>query len=70
MSQSKEYDFYFSLGGSCATTQILRHCHLQFASYPFDWIAGSDIVSRAQIICSGFLDSLRKESQKLHERAF
>ncbi len=68
MSQSKEYDFYFSLGGACATTQILRHCHLQFASYPFDWIAGSDIVSRAQIICNGFQNFLRKEALILRKK--
>lgn len=68
MPQSKEYDFYFSLGGACACTQILRHCHLQFASYPFDWIAGSDIVTRAHIICNDFQDFLRKEALVLSKK--
>lgn len=50
----KHYDVLFSLGAGCASSQALRMANLQFASYPFDWSGGSDIVTRARLIANGF----------------
>ena len=35
MPDQYKYDLYFSLGGACACTQILRNCQLQYASVRF-----------------------------------
>ena len=48
------FDFVFSLGAACLSTQSLRKADLQFASYPFDWLAGGNICKRAEIISSDF----------------
>ena len=50
----KHYDCLFSLGAACASSQALRFANMQFASYPFDWVGGSDIVTRAKLVANGF----------------
>lgn len=50
----KHYDCLFSLGAACASSQALRFANMQFASYPFDWVGGSDIVTRARLVANGF----------------
>lgn len=65
MTYSKTYDLYFSLGGACASTQILRYCHLQYASYPFDWLWGATIAERAEILAGEFKSLLDKNSMEL-----
>lgn len=64
-TQQKTYDLYFSLGGACACTQILRYCQLQFASYPFDWVFGASITERAEILANRFSDLLQQDAMVL-----
>ena len=49
-----KYDFIFSLGAACSCTQMLRKAQLQFASYPLDWLFGSDLAGRVDIVASRF----------------
>ena len=49
-----KYDFIFSLGAACSCTQMLRKAQLQFASYPLDWLFGSDLAGRIDIVASRF----------------
>jgi len=49
-----KYDFIFSLGAACSCTQMLRKAQLQFASYPLDWLFGSDLAGRVDIVISRF----------------
>lgn len=65
----KTYDLYFPLGASCACTQILRHCKIQFRSFPFDWLIGADIVDRATILANHFKDFLKKEAMECVEES-
>lgn len=48
------YDFVFSIGAMCSCSSALRRGGLQYASYPFDWILGSDLVGRAKMVASEF----------------
>lgn len=50
----QKYDFIFSLGAACSCTQMLRKAQLQFASYPLDWLFGSDLAGRVDIVASRF----------------
>lgn len=54
MSGRKEYDFIFSIGEDCSCTQALRSSNLQYASYPLDWLFGSDFNGRIDILVSNF----------------
>lgn len=56
-----KFDLVFGIGEACSCTQILRKCHLQFYSYPFDWVYGSDILTRIKILASDFKEFIRKE---------
>lgn len=58
------FDFVFSLGSACLSTQSLRKTNLQFASYPFDWLAGGTICKRAEIISSDFSSFMQKKNLK------
>ena len=51
-----EYDLVFGIGGACSCTQILRKCCLQFNTYPFDWLFGTDILTRAKILTHHYRD--------------
>lgn len=54
-----KYDFVFGLGEACSCTQMLRKCRLQFVSNPYDWLFGSDILTRVKILANnyeGFID--------------
>lgn len=57
----KKYDFVFSIGEACSCTQVLRQQGLQNASYPFDWLFGSTLVKRCEILANEFKDFIRKE---------
>lgn len=50
----KAYDFAFSCGYSCAVTQALRAAGLQFASYPFDWMATPSFPAAARMVADDF----------------
>lgn len=57
----ENFDLIFSIGEACSCTQILRKCRLQFFSYPFDWLYGSDIITRAKIIANDYNDFIKIE---------
>ncbi|MCM1297593.1 MAG: papain-like cysteine peptidase [Muribaculaceae bacterium] len=61
MSGNKKYDFVFGIGEACSCTQVLRACNLQLASYPFDWLFGSDFIGRCNILANGFDKFLEKD---------
>lgn len=52
--KKQKYDFIFSLGAACACTETLRAAGLQLASYPFDWLFGSDFLGRMDILYHDF----------------
>lgn len=61
MKAKQKYDFIFSLGAACSCTSALRAANLQFASYPFDWLFGSDLEGRIKILTSKFERFLEKQ---------
>jgi len=61
----KKYDFAIPLGAACASSIALRAANMQFASLPFDWTGGGDIVGRAKLIAGGFADWMRLEDMEL-----
>jgi hypothetical protein len=58
---SGEYDVAFSIGQACACSMTLRTANLQFASFPFDWLADGTLPSRTDILIRGFDHWLDKE---------
>jgi len=58
----RRYDFVLGIGGACCCSQALREAGLQFASLPFDWVACSDIRTRANLVRNDFADWLPKEA--------
>ena len=52
--KKQKYDLIFSMGAACSCTSALRDAELQLASYPFDWLFGSDFPGRVDVITSGF----------------
>lgn len=50
----QKYDLVFSIGAACSCTQGLRGAELQFASFPFDWLFGSDFTGRIDMLCNKF----------------
>lgn len=57
----RTYDLAFGMGAACACTECLRRAGLQFSSFPFDWLAGSTLVKRTDILVDGCEDWLRQE---------
>ena len=49
-----KYDLIFSIGEACSCTSALRSAKLQFKSYPFDWLFGSDFIGRCKIMATRF----------------
>ena len=43
-----KYDFAFSLGGTCTAAESLRRASMQFASFPFDWAGGENVLVHAR----------------------
>lgn len=58
----RKYDFIVGIGGACCTTQSLRNAGLQYASFPWDWIAFSDIRTRARQVEEDFANWLPREA--------
>ena len=56
-----EYDLVFGMGGACSCSWALRRSKLQFASYPFDWVARVDLKGRTQIVADDFRDWLLED---------
>ena len=63
----KEYDFVFSLGFSCGTSQALRAAGLQFASYPLDWVGAHDILCSVQAVETDFVGWLDADDLELSD---
>lgn len=61
----KKYDFAFSLGFACGTTQALRAAGLQFASYPLDWTMSPSVKASAEMVAADFANWLEAEDLKL-----
>jgi len=61
----KTYDFVFSLGFSCGTSQALRAADIQFASYPLDWVGVHDILCGVRAIETDFADWMNAEDMML-----
>lgn len=57
----REYDLVFSMGAACACTECLRDAGLQFSSFPFDWLFGSTLPRRTDILVDGCDNWLRLE---------
>lgn len=64
----RRYDLVFSLGAACSCTESLRAAGLQYLSFPFDWLYGSDIRGRTELLIGGFADWLRPELMEEEER--
>ena len=61
METKQKYDLAFSVGQACACSLTLRTAHLQFASFPFDWIADATLASRIDLLIRRFDHWLEKE---------
>lgn len=57
----KKYDVIFSLGSACLCSQTLRKLHLQFCSYPMDWVTGGNFLGRVEYLVSDFKDYFNQE---------
>lgn len=58
---NKKYDFIFSIGEACSCTQALRNNFLQIASFPFDWLFGSNFIGRCKILTQEFERFIEKD---------
>lgn len=61
----RAYDFIFSMGSACSCTSTLRLQGLQKASYPFDWLYGTDFYGRLDILKNKFADFIEADDLKL-----
>ena len=61
MEAKWEYDLAFSVGQACACSLTLRTARLQFASFPFDWLASSTLTRRIDLLVRRFDHWLEKE---------
>ena len=59
------YDLIFSVGDACSCSQCLRAADLQFASFPWDWIAFPELPDRAELMCNGYADWLEQDDLEL-----
>lgn len=57
----KQYDLIIPLGEACSCTEALRDACLQRASYPLDWLFGSDFMGRVDLLISDFEHFIEKE---------
>ena len=56
----RKYDFIFSVGAACSSTQTLRASDLQRFSNPLDWLYGNDFEGRINLILSHFERFIQK----------
>jgi len=52
------FDFVFGIGQACSCSWALREAGLQYASYPFDWVANVGLDGRSRIVADDFRDWL------------
>lgn len=50
------YDTIIPFGTSCIVADVLTELRLRKCSYPFDWIGGGDMKTRAQLLINNFND--------------
>ena len=48
-----KYDLILPIGEACSCSQSLRTAGLQFASFPWDWIAMHNIHNLIELDCAG-----------------
>ena len=65
MDLKRDYDLVFGIGGACCCSWALRGAKLQFASYPFDWVARVDLKGRTQIVADDFRNWLIEDQMRL-----
>ena len=58
--RSPDYDLVLPLGGKCSCAQVLQKRGLRLASYPFDWLYGSNLRGRTDLVMKGFCGWLEK----------
>jgi len=60
MSGSAKYDLVFGLGSACSCSETLRAAGLQLASFPLDWVSGSDLLARTALLTDDFAGFLNQ----------
>lgn len=55
------YDLFVSLGSACACATVLKLTNLRTFSSPFDWLFGSTLQNRVNILVNDFKDFINKE---------
>lgn len=60
-----KYDLIFGIGEACSCTSLLRENYLQFFSYPFDWLYGTNFFGRCKILANDFSNFINKEDLEL-----
>lgn len=63
------FDLVFSLGSACSCSSMLRSSALQFASFPLDWVSGSTLRRRVELLTDRFENWLEEEDLKLVQNA-
>jgi len=61
MSGEIRYDLVFGLGSACSCSETLRAVGLQLASFPLDWVSGSDLATRTSLLINGFDGFMEKD---------
>lgn len=59
--KNRKYDLIFSIGQACSCTEVLRKAHLQFYSYPFDWLFGSNFIDRIKMLSNNMKNFIDKD---------
>ena len=62
MNEKTKYDLILSIGQACSCTEVLRKACLQFYSYPFDWLYGSNFTERIKLLCNNMENFTNKEN--------
>lgn len=67
LGNKKKYDVIFGIGEACSCSATLRKASLQIASYPLDWLYGTQFKARVDILCSKFNRFIEKEDLQFHD---
>lgn len=63
----KEYDFAFSLGFACVTSQVLRENGLQFVSLPLDWVGSQGLMRSIEMVEGDFHGWFERNDLRLND---
>lgn len=61
---TRKFDLILPIGEACCCSQSLRTAGLQFASFPWDWLAVRDLGKVVEINCAGGADFMRIEDME------